>query len=211
MITILEKSVSAKPLRSFRTLTWNSTNNLSDTATKTFWQVRTPFRKFTFIEYMKMRMFFDGLPIFLQRCLFDAPGTLNDKLFVQLLIANNQVSDKEILVQRLNILQKLIGKLVWDTNTYFAISGNAQYRIEEIRQAIRQSNKYTGYVRNSSSVGSKRMTQRTNLTPETFEWTKSEEIDFLRFLTVGEFASGTPGSQYLILKMDQKSETEKSR
>jgi len=83
-----------------------------------------------------------------------------------------------------------------------------KFSIEEIRKSIRPADKYSGYVRNSSSVGSKSSNKLVRPEPETPEWIDTKEIDFLEFLTVGEFTSGiAPGSILFTLMKDQKSET----
>lgn len=207
MLTILEESVQGKRLRSFRTLRWNSSNNLPDTATKTFWQVRTMQRKFNFIEYMKMKMFFEELSGIEYRCAIDAPGFLGDELFISAIIAKRIVQDQELLLRRLNIVQRFLGRKLWNTNLYFTWKGVVSFEMQECRQAIRQADKYSGYVRNSSAVGSKSSKTKISLEPETFEWNNTEKIDYLQFLTVGEFPLGTPGEIFFTLTKNQKFET----
>jgi len=198
MVTILSRSVRGKELRGFRTFQWNSSNNLPETATKTFWQVRSNIHKFNFIEVMKMDFFFRGMSLEETRCLFDAPGVLSDDLFVELLIAKQSEIPMEILVQRLTILQSLQNTTPWSKNLLFTLLGNLRCEIEERRQAIRPATKFSGYVRNSSSVGTKN-SKSPNIVPEIVEWTKPVKIDYLRFLTVGEFTSGSPGDNFFIL------------
>lgn len=193
MLTILGESVQGKNLKAFRTLRWTSSNNLPDTATKTFWSINTLQRKFVFIEYMKMKMFFGNLSVFEYRCLMDAPGVLTDDLFIESLIASRQMEDKELLLQRLNILQRILNRQPWNFNLYYTLSGVTHFTMQECRKTIRKADKYSGYVRNSSSVGSKNSKRGSFLEPETFEWDNNEQIDFLRFLTVGELSMGMPG------------------
>lgn len=207
MLTILSESVQGKKLRNFRVLRWNSSNNLPDTATKTFWQVRTLQRKFNFIEFMKMKMFFDALSLTEYKCLMDAPGVLSDDLFIETIIASRQIDSRELLLQRLNFIQKLENKRVWNTNLFFTLKGVVSFEMQECRQAIRPATKYSGYVRNSSAVGSKSSSGLKSLEPETFEWTDTKRIDYLQFLTVGELTQGTPGELFFTLTKDQKSET----
>jgi hypothetical protein len=95
----------------------------------------------------------------------------------------------------------------WSENLLYTKLGSTGYHIQELRQAIRKADKYSGYVRNSSSVGSKSTNKIFRPEPETFEWNKSVKIDFLEFLTVGEFSSGAPGGIIFSLTKDQKSET----
>lgn len=205
MITILFESEQGKKLKSFRTLTWNSSNNLPETATKTFWRIDTNVRKFNFIEYLKMEHFFFGLNLELQRSLFDAPGVLSDDLFVELLIAKQQVENQELLLQRLNILRKLQGKKEWNLNLLFTLRGNLSFRMWEVRSAIRTATKFSGYVRNSSAVGSKSPKSLIIPEPETLEWNNVVKIDFLSFLTVGEFTSGPSGDIFLTLTRTKSS------
>lgn len=207
MLTILAESVQGKKLRNFRFHRWNSSNNSPDTATKTFWQVRTLQKKFSFIEFLKMKLFFDDLPLVEYACLIDAPGVLADELFVATIVAKRIVQDQEILLQRLNIIQKIEGRRPWNKNLYFTLSGVVSFEMQECRQAIRKANKYSGYVRNSSAVGSKSSKSIHIPEPETPEWNQTKRIDYLQFLTVGELTQGTPGEIFFTLKMDQKSET----
>lgn len=208
MLTILSESHQGKALKNFREHHWSSSNNLPDTATKTFWMIRTPQRKHTFIEYMKLKFFFDMASEIEWRCMIDAPGFLSDNLFISAIIAKRQVEDRKILLHRLNILQRILGKQIWDENQYFTLNGVMRFHIEEIRKSIRPADKYSGYVRNSSAVGSKSSNKVFVPEAETPEWIDTEEINFLEFLTVGEFTSGiAPGSIFFTLTKDQKSET----
>jgi len=200
MLTILERSDLGKKLKGFKVHTWNSSNNLPDTATKTFWQVHSRQRKHTVIEYMKMEFFFNELDIVQQRCLFDAPGVLNDDLFFSALIAKRTGVEEKLLIARLNFLRRLTFKPEWNRNLFFTLKGTVGISILECRQAIRPADKYSGYVRNSSSVGSKKARQLSIPEPEIFEWNNNAKIDFLEFLTVGESATGTPGGLFFTLK-----------
>lgn len=202
MKTILFQSESAKKLQSFRTLTWKDSNNPSDSLASTFWEVKTNFRKFNFIEYLKLKNLVHGLEINELRCLFDAPGVLSDDLYCDALRAWQTDVPKKILWQRLNWIQKLLDLKPWSFNLYNTLNGTITYRISEMRSPIRKATKYSGYVRNSSQVGSKKASAIYIPEPERFEWTPSVEIDFYLFLTVGEFDSGVPGST-IILKMDK--------
>jgi len=208
MLTILSESVQGKPLRNFRVLRWSSSNNLADSATKTFWQVQTLQKKFNFIEFLKMKLFFEGLPeISEYACLMDAPGVLSDRLFIDAIIASGIIDDKELLMNRLNILQRSLGRRPWSKNLYYQLRGVVNYNLKEIRQAIRPATKFSGYVRNASSVGTKSSKRSYIPEPGTFEWTEHERIDYLQFLTVGELTLGTPGEIFFTLTKNQKFET----
>jgi len=153
---------------------------------------------------MKMKHFFQGLSERELAMLIDAPGVLKDDLFVKLIKVKQIGVPQKLLLQRLNIIQRLQGVKPWEENLYFTLRGNLNYRVSEVRQAIRKADKYSGYVRNSSSVGTKSPRKGSSPEPETAEWTFSEEIDFFHFLTVGEFSSGAPGGNVFTLMMDQK-------
>lgn len=135
------------------------------------------------------------------KLLLDSPGVLEDNLFFDALRAwNTEVPDR-ILWKRLEILQGLLGTDIWNPNLYFTLNGTVRYEIYEMRSSIRKAQKYSGYVRNSSAVGSKRSSQKNVPEPEIFEWNNDVEIDYFLFLSVGELDPGTPGSQ-IILKME---------
>lgn len=200
MLTILEQSERGK-LRGYRTHKWQSSNILSNTLTETFWSVRTNFRKFTFIEYLQMKELLIGLPKIEQRCLFDAPGVMTDDLFVAALKAKTLGVDHNTLWQRLGRLQRLLGHRTWVPNLVYTLDNCVNYEIEEQRRSIRKVKKYSGYVRNSSAVGSKRKTSIVRPDPESFEWCSDVEIDYFNYLSVGELSSGMPGSIVILTSL----------
>jgi hypothetical protein len=205
MVTILSKSENGGRLKGFRTFTWNSSNNLSDSATKTFWQIKSNFHKFKFIEFLKLKSIYSELSEEELRCLIDAPGVLNDKLFVEAKIAKANGISIEILGDRLNILRKLLGRNEWSANLLYTLNGDLKYEILELRSAIRPATKYSGYVRNSSQVGNKNSQKPNHLDPEIYEWNLPVEIDFLHFLTVGEFSLGSPEGHFFTLMRTKSS------
>lgn len=199
MLTILDQSVSDKKLGNFRILTWNSSNNLSDSKTKTFWEVKTNFRKHHFLEFLKLKALMGELNLFEYRLTIDAPGVLTDNLFFDALRAWNTEVPRKILWQRLETLQKLLGLNIWTPNLYYTLKGTVKYEIYEMRSPIRKVNKYSGYVRNSSAVGSKSQSKIYIPEPERFEWNTNVEIDYFLFLSVGEFDTGIPGSTFTLM------------
>lgn len=150
-----------------------------------------------------MKFLVEGLSVDEQRCLFDAPGILTDNLYLDALRAWRTEIPKKILWQRLTWLQILKEVIPFSLNLFYTHKGNIRYQLVELRSPIRKVDKYSGYVRNSSQVGSKRSSKIFIPEPEIFEWTQAVEIDYYLFLTVGEFDSGIPGST-IILKMDQR-------
>jgi hypothetical protein len=144
---------------------------------------------FTFIEYLKLKYFFGKMPSETEvRCLFDAPGILQDNLYLSLLMARESGVPLDTLMQRVVFLQQLLRRKPWNKNLFDTYNGCVKYELFEVRRPIRKVKKYSGYVRNPSSVGSKRSNLTTKHDPETFEWDSFEELDYYGFLTVGKFS-----------------------
>lgn len=199
MFTILEQSVSKRKLRSFRTLTWRSSNRPKNLSTETFWVVRTPFRRQKFFQYLQMKRLLDLCSDFELRCLYDVPGVLEDNLYIDALRAWTTDVPKDILWQRLQLMQRFLLRPEWSPNLFYTYEGTICYEMMEIQRSIRKVKKFSGYVRNSSSVGSKKSSRISLPIPESFEWNSNEEIDYYHFLTVGEFFSGQPGNVFFTL------------
>lgn len=206
MFTILEKSESDRRLDNFRTFTWKSSSYQPNTLTETFWNIRTPQRKFTFIEYLQLKVLLGFADSIEMRCCYDAPSVLRDDLYIDALRAWKSDVPQETLWQRLQLLQRLEQRTEWSLNLYYTYNNCFVYEIEEIRRSIRKVKKYSGYVRNSSQVGSKRNLGSSRPEPEIFEWNSNERnLDYYHFLTVGEFFSGDPGSIIFTLKRTKSS------
>lgn len=203
MLTILEQSGKGK-VRNFRRLHWDSANHKPETLTKTFWEVRTNFRKHKFIQYLQMKHLIGDCSLTEYRCLIDAPGVLKDDLYLDALRAWKSDVPQRILWQRLATLQRLLRLPEWSLNLYYTYNGSVNYEMIEARQPIRKVKKFSGYVRNSSSVGSKRRSSSSRPDPESFEWNTNVEIDYYLFLTVGEFNSGLPGMLTVTPMMAQR-------
>jgi len=204
MLTILNKSVSDRKIGSFRTHKWKSSNNLANTLTETFWSIRTPYHKFKFIQFLQLRVLMDRCSLTERRCCYDAPGVLEDDLFIDALRAWKTDVPRKILWQRLQLIQRLEQRPEWSENLYYTYDGNVSYDLEEVRSTIRKVKKYSGYVRNSSAVGSKRKSNLTIPEPEIIEWNSDVKINYYHFLTVGEFDSGAPGLLLFTLKSSKE-------
>jgi len=200
MLTILEQSTLGRIKGPLHILKWGSSNNLANTSTKTFWEIKTSFRKFNFIKYLQLKVLMDQANETELRCCFDAPGVLNDDLFLDALRAKQSKINTEVLWQRIEILQRIFDLTIWNQNLYYTLANVVTYEIKEIRSSIRKVKKYSGYVRNSSAVGSKRKSNNTKPEPENFEWNSGCDRDYYHFLTVGEFISGLPGDIFFTLK-----------
>lgn len=136
-----------------------------------------------------MKHFYKGLTVNEQRLLFDAPGVLRDDQFLALLQAKNSGVPLDVLETRLQKLQRLQAQSPWGMNLLNTLDGVLSYEISEILKPIRKGKKYSGYVRNSSAVGSKRGFGGTKPEPETFEWTTEYTIDYYLFFSVGQLSS----------------------
>jgi len=202
--TILWESRTVRKLSNFRNLTWRSSKQVADTPTETLWKVRTNFRLQTFTEYFKMKHYFIGLSVNEQRMLFDAPGVLRDDLFLALLRAKETGISERILTARLASLQRLLGKRQWEMNLLSTFDGVLSYEITEILKPIRKGQKYSGYVRNSSSVGSKRGFGNPKPEPETFEWNTESTIDYFAYLSVGQLSLASGEILSLTLKSSER-------
>jgi len=134
------------------------------------------------------------------RCLLDCPGVLENHFYLEAVKAFRTEVERELLFKRLGYLQRLYGIPEWSENLLYTFEGNVKYEMVELRRSIRKVKKYSGYVRNSSAVGTKRRSNNPKPEPERFEWNSNVEKDFFSFLTVGEFFSGPPGSTFFTLK-----------
>lgn len=192
--------------RRFRTFTWKSSNILSNTLTKTSWVIKTNFHMYRFIQFMQLKQLLGYASIDEQRLLFDAPGVLEDTLFIEALRAWITEVPQEILWQRLQWLQRLEERTIWSNRLYDTWKGTLYYEILETRRHIRKVKKYSGYVRNASSVGSKKFRGSAPV-PESLEWNNDVNIDYYMFLTVGELSTGQPGRFFFTPMRAQKAET----
>jgi hypothetical protein len=134
-----------------------------------------------------MELFFTGLPEIEMQYLFDAPGVLSDELFIDLLRAKRSLQKNsglapELLLQRLRVLQTILRRPIWSENLLYTYRGNLKYEIQHIRVAIRKVKKFSGWVRNSSAVGSKSKSKTSGYNPEIFGVIIDEDFDYLRYL-----------------------------
>lgn len=196
--TLWKSDYNLSSMKSFRTRRWESSDQLPNNLTKTFWQLRSNVKYLSFLECKKMELFFFGLPEIEMQYLFDAPGVLDDKLFIDLLRANrflqtNNVLSQEVLLQRLRVLQAIESRPIWSKNLLYTFKGNLKYEIQHIRVAIRKVKKFSGWVRNSSAVGSKSKSKILGYDPEIFGVVLDEDNDYFRYLTTPVLDSSFPG------------------
>jgi len=123
------------------------------------------------------------------RCLYDAPGVLNDRLFVDALRATKNGISLKTLNIRLQLITDYLNLPRLDNQLLSQWRKVALYSIQEFSQPIRPPKKFSGYIKSPSGAGSK---SRKSIQPDPgiFEWTTIEEIDFYTALTVGELYLG---------------------
>lgn len=206
-LTILAQSAKGNKKNFKKKFRLGSSNNRADNLSKTFWSVQTNVKRFTLLRYLKMKALMGLCSDLEYRVLLDWSGVLEDILFIDALRARNEGVPLETLFQRVAWVQKLDNMIPWGINLYFTLDNVVSYNIEEVRMTIRPVKKFSGYVRNSSSVGTKSKSTIYVPEPESFEWKEDVKKDFYTFFSVGEWNSGASGNFVLTLKMDHKSET----
>jgi len=140
-----------------------------------------------------------------KQMLIDAPGVLNDKLFIAALRAKMSGISQEILwarMQMLSILQ-LVNK-DFNPNLFYTLRGTISLSIELTQRSIGKIKRFSGYVRNSSAVGSKRNSGLNRREPEHFQWNSNEETDYYHFLTVGELKTTKALGSHFTLKSSDR-------
>jgi hypothetical protein len=106
-------------------------------------------------------------------------------MFIELLRskASYPFLSSELQLQKLQVLQKLLGTTVWTQNLLYTLSGNLRYELKHIRVPIRKVKKFSGWVRNSSAVGSKKSSGNSGYSPETDGIIIDEEVDFFSYFS----------------------------
>jgi len=172
----------------------------SKESNETFWIIRTNFRKDKFLMYKKLECLIEGLSVDELQMLADAPGVLNDRLFISALRAKRTNMELNVLLDRLQILFNLrLTNYQYDLNLFYTYKGTISLQIELTERSIGKFKKFSGYVRNSSAVGSKRNSGLNRREPEDFQWNSNEEVDYFYFLTVGELKTTTAlGSHFTL-------------
>jgi hypothetical protein len=114
-------------------------------------------------------------------------SVLRDQVFIDSLLANkiNKVP-LDTLIIRLDYLVQKFGIPFLEFKTYREYSKRFEYKIREIDSPLRKPKKYSGWVKNSSSVGSKRFGPRREPIPSFNVKEIVHDLSFLEFLTVGE-------------------------
>jgi hypothetical protein len=180
--------LTSGPIRTYR---WKSSIQQPNNSTETFWVLKSNVRISKFLECKKLEHFLQGIPIKEMQALFDAPGVISDNLFLDLLRSKNSLlslndqlqilSRNKLLLQRLQGLQSMLGITCWTVNLLYTYLGDLKYELVLLRVPIRKVKKFSGWVRNSSAVGTKR-SRGKSLDTEIFESSLIEEFDYYHFL-----------------------------
>jgi len=191
MSSSLRQFVNGKFAGPRRTLRWGSTTISTYNPGKTSWVIETRLRRSTFLRLLKTKELWDLNTPLETQALLDEPGTLRDVLFTDSLIAKRRFgTELGILWPRIEYLQILGNVSFFSPRGLNNVKGQT-FRITEYDNPIRPPKKYSGYVRNPSSVGSKRRLPRQILDIEEAFEEYADETSFLEFLTVGRILGTT--------------------
>jgi hypothetical protein len=187
------RSVGSVPTKgSLHVLRWGSSTNSKYKSGKTSWVIESPWRKQTFLHFMKTKYLWGLATPMEAQMLLDEPGSLRDTLFLQSLLAKeeNRVP-LSILWPRIGILDQLGYKSFINFKVFDDLERRFVFRVTEYDHRLRPPKKYSGYVRSPSGVGSKRGLPRREPVPAISVEEYALESDFLGFLTVGSFMGTT--------------------
>jgi len=181
--------------RGFHSFAWRSSRSSTElTRSETFWKVRSTFGKVKTVQYLRLKFFWGELSFDEEQLAFDAPGFLNDVEFnVMLTMLAEQQMTKERITKRvekaLTFLKKkshfrkeLINQ--WEHNILITATSSVR--------PIRKHKAFSGWVRNSSAVGSKRKSKVFTPDPisEDFDNATFDEYEFLyKLASVGKLDS----------------------
>jgi len=137
------------------------------------------------------------------RYILDLPEILDDEILQATLSVTKLNKPSREIEERLNILLRLFNREELTSNLFFTMRGRVSFEREEIVVPTRKAQKYSGYVKNISSLGPKRSRQVPK-DPEIAKWDNKLSFNFVRFLTVGEFSTGQPGGSSFTLKSSKR-------
>lgn len=145
--------------KGFVTIKWKASSTNSEiTRKESFWHVRSTFAEEALLNFLRLKYFWNELTDQETILAFDNPRFLKSIEFNVLLtvLASTEYSRTEIS-EASNKVSRILGRKSkfsksllpqWENNIFLVA--------ERTERPIRPSKKYSGWVRNSSSVGSKR-------------------------------------------------------
>jgi len=160
---------------------------------ESFWFVSSNVKETSLLKFLKLKLFLSTeTHIQVLRLLSDHPKVLNDQVFVTLFKHKMQNNlDILTILERYEGFCQVFGKAnFYKKELLKQWENNIGILAQEAFIPIRPFKPYSGYVRNSSSVGSKRKSNFLFLESEVEEMEISNENDFLdEAITVGEVSS----------------------
>lgn len=182
-IRLILGSGKRKNLRSFH---WRAISTSSEiTRSETFWSVQTNFGETALLRYLRLKTFWGEFQSEELEMAYTHPKFLNDPKFNVLLalLASTELGREEIS-RRMEASLKLLGE-----KNYFRKSLLSQWENNLVFSSIRKSRPirkhkaYSGWVRNASSVGSKRKNLKIpEPLSEDFSEVQFDEFNFLYVL-----------------------------
>lgn len=186
--------------RGYRSLRLRSSQRPSHESNETFWGIQCNFKLSKFINYLKMeRWLHPGQDPFVSQFLFDTPGFFADRIYLDMEVALLELnpsptdSSRLLILQRLQVLQQLLGVPVWSyhlLNTWKHVLG---FNIKLLEVPIRKFEKYSGYAKTPSAVGNKHGGQSSILEPETVDFLNKREVDFKEYFMSESLAPSALG------------------
>jgi len=167
-----------KGLRSF---TWKVNNsNTEITRSVSFWHVQSNWREASLLRYLRLKYFWEKLsPTEVQFC-FDHPKFLSDVEFNVMLslLANTELTREEITERSRQVLALLGKKSFFRKLLMRQWDNNVVVIADLVKRSIAKRKSFSGWVRSSSSVGSK--SSRPSI-PDPFILDDNGVVDFDEF------------------------------
>jgi hypothetical protein len=162
---------------------WRDSSTSTElTRSESVWRVTSSQSEEQLIRFLRLKFFWTECSILEQEAMFSHPRFLEDLEFNVLLtlLAKTELSREEI-TERAEQALRILGKHSnfrkrllpqWENNIFL--------KLERTTRTIRKHKAYSGWVRNASSVGSKK--GKLNLPEPLVEITSEEQFDEFNFL-----------------------------
>jgi len=179
------------------TFRWNSTSPSPEiTRRRRFWSVESSASKEFMLKYLRLRFFWKLTSPLEDDLLFNCPEFIEDVEFevLLLLVANTKFTRSDIALRSEKALSAIGRKSNFSFRLLNQWDNNIKLRAEEKDFPITRHKAFSGWVRNSSSVGTK---SRGNFKApegisEEFSEVKFDEFKFLyTLISVGSYEANT--------------------
>jgi hypothetical protein len=175
-------------LRGFRSFTWKSSNNISNKSEYAVWKTDSSVKKGSFLKYLKLESLFGSLDETMLRALYDAPGVLEDEMYMALRAIGRNLNEQE--EKRMDFIARLQNLETFKPFQLKSLRGRVFFKTVEYRITTRKHKPFSGYVRNNSRLG--RGATKTLFKEDTTDSEYVVKFDFTdiqNFITVGELPS----------------------